>query len=157
MPCALLNHSWNRRETQAAAGCCKTWVLSSLEISPLALLTWRVTAAKTRSHLLEGSPTEFLPRRRAVSPLVLDSKFKEVAFAKGCMEVSLHKCRRAPRSFLNICRLTEISRKLFPKNLLRFFSLWLELDGIPYSNKQFSFLYRKILLLAFARRKKIIL
>lgn len=40
MPRVLLNHSWNCRETQAATGWCKTWVLFSPRywISPLALL-----------------------------------------------------------------------------------------------------------------------
>lgn len=85
---ALLNHSWNRHETQAATRCCKTWVLfsSCRWISP-SVSNHR---ENTESPLLEGPSTEFLPRHcHVISSLALDLKFKEVAFTKGrwCMEV----------------------------------------------------------------------
>lgn len=152
MPRALLNHSWNRCETQAAAGCRKTWVLFSSRrwISPSALVSNH--RENTESPLLEGPSTEFLPRRcRAVSPLVLDHKFKEVAFAKGCwcMEVSQ----------VSTCSVKFSQYLSFNRYLMKLFSeftpiwVWLELEWFI----QISFFsYRRILLSVFARRKKII-
>lgn len=95
---ALLNHSWNRHETQAAAGCCKTWVLFSS-------CRWTSPSASnhrenTESPLLEGPSTEFLSRHcHAIPPLVLDLKFKEVAFVKGAGAWKFHKCQRVRKVF----------------------------------------------------------
>lgn len=162
MPRALLNHSWNGsgRETQAAAGCCKTWVLFSSCISgyPRRRYLESNLRENTESPLRGPSNRISIPRRcRSVSPLILDPffdlKFKEeVAFAKGCIEVSLHKCRRAPWSFLNISCLTDILAQLFSDNLPIPIWVWLELDRMAYPN-QFIFVQENIIACFCAKKK----